>query len=279
METFYLLAPLLYKDVIEVRKETRGTNHSPLLVLTSDLEEYFSKTPRDQTPELDIIREFLCSYLLQCWDIKTPEIAALKVDSCIIKIPLSSNHKSNYFSRHSFGSKILDHVVVLDAIMSIDTKHDYNKFENPADILKIGLFDIWIENDDRKPTNTNILVKNDGNGFNFYAIDHSFTFSSMKFTDLNPVQDLGVSYNDSILYPDFTHSVYKFLIRNRKKLLDELKDYFIDSVSNCQNNFNYITDNIPKDLGLSAQDISAIEKFLFSKYRNKRVFTEFCGRF
>lgn len=279
MVTFLLLAPLLYKDVIEVRKETRATNHSPLLVLTSDLEEYFSKTPKDQTPELNIICEFLCSYLLQCWDIKTPEIAALKVDSGIIKIPLSPNHKRNYFSRHSFGSKILDPVVVLDAIMSIDTKHDYNKFENPVDILKIGLFDIWIENDDRKPTNTNILVKNDGNGFNFYAIDHSFTFSSMKFIDLNPVKDLGVSYNDSILYSDFTQSVYNLLIRNRKKLLDELKDYFIDSVTNCQNNFNYITNNIPKDLGLSAQDISAIKKFLFSKARNKRVFTEFCRRF
>jgi hypothetical protein len=83
-----LLNPLLYKKVIEVRSELPGTAHCPLKVLTSDIEEYYSKTPKDQSPELSIIKEFLCSYLLQCWNLKTPDIAALLIDPSIINIKL-----------------------------------------------------------------------------------------------------------------------------------------------------------------------------------------------
>ncbi len=245
-----MLKPLLYKNVIEVRREISKTFHTPLLVLTSDLDEYYSKTPKDHTLELSIIKEFLCSHLLECWNLRTPEIAALKIDPAIIKIPLSHNHKNSYFSRHSFGSKILKPVTELEAIMQIENKHDYNRFENPVDVLKIGLFDIWIENDDRKPSNTNILIKNDENGLNFYPIDHSFTFSTMKFQDLDS-SVISVSFNDSILYTKFAQSIFQFIIKNNKGWFDQIKDYFLMSVSNCQKNFTYITNNIPKDLGQS----------------------------
>ena len=274
-----MLNPLLYKNVIEVRKEVPGTAHCPLKVLTSDIEEYYSKTPKDQSPELSIIKEFLCTYLLQCWNLKTPEIVALLIDPSIINIKLSPHHKKNYFSRTCFGSKILEPILELNAITSISNKYEYNKFSNPVDLLKIGLFDIWVANDDRKPSNTNILLKEGENGFILYAIDHAFTFSSMSFVDLNPSFEPEAPYNDSILDTSLAQEIIKIALKEDIHLLKYINEYFDSAVSICHENFLYITDNIPKDLGLSSQCISALERFLFSKSRNKLVFTEFCRRF
>jgi hypothetical protein len=212
--------------------------------------------------------------------LKTPDIAALLIDPSIITIKLSPNHRANYFSRHCFGSKILEHSTELNAITStIKNKHDYNKFENPVDILKIGLLDIWVENADRNPSNTNILLKEEENGFNLYSIDHALTFSSRNFIDLNPLLELGVSENDSILYTSLAQEVFKFALKDDIQLLKHINEYFDSALSNCHENFLYITSNIPEDLGLSAECISALESFLFSESRNKLVFTEFCRRF
>jgi hypothetical protein len=173
----------------------------------------------------------------------------------------------------------LEPSIELTTITTISGKRDYNKYENPVDIVKIGLFDIWVENDDRKPSNTNILLKEEENGFNLYAIDHAFTFSTMDFVDLNPSLELGVSENDSILYTSLAQEVFKFALKDNIQLLKHINEYFDSALSNCHENFLYITGNIPEDLGLSAECISALERFLFSESRNKLVFTEFCRRF
>jgi len=237
------------------------------------------KATKNQIPELSIIKEFLIPLLLNQWSIKTPETTALKLDRGIIHKSLSPFHNASDFSRTCFGSKVIQASFEFSLIIDLITKHDFNRFANPVDFLKLGLFDIWIENDDRKPTNPNLLISDEDNGFEFYAIDHAFTFSSMEFTKLKPLHDLGCSFNDSILFTDFCKSVFKYIYRGNPNWFDAMKEYFYLSIENCKNNDQTIMENIPADLGFDDSNQTALFNFLFSEPRNKKVFSEFRGRF
>ncbi|MHB8335803.1 MAG: HipA family kinase [Ignavibacteriaceae bacterium] len=267
------------KIVISVIEEKVGTAHSPLKIISDDFCEYYLKAPKNQTPELSIIKEFLISYLLNYWSLKTPEVAALKLDRGIINKPLSAFHNASDFDRTCFGSKVIPINFEFSSILKLINKHDFNRFVNPDDILKLGLFDIWVENDDRKPSNPNLLLSDETNGFDFYAIDHAFTFSTVKFTDLDPLFDLGCSFNDSILYTDFSQSVFKYMFKGNPYWFDVVQDYFYLAIKKCQNNYHSIIENIPSDLGFDNVNQIALSNFLFSESRNKRVFDEFRGRF
>lgn len=198
---------MIKKQVISIIEEKTGSAHSPLKIISDDFCEYYLKASKNEIPELSIIKEFLISLLLNQWNLKTPEAAALRLDRGTINKSLSPFHNSSDFNRTCFGSKVIPTNFEFSAIIKLITKHDFNRFANPVDFLKLGLFDIWVENDDRKPSNPNLLLSDEDNGFEFYAIDHAFTFSSMEFTKLKPSIDLGCSFNDSILLTDFSKSV------------------------------------------------------------------------
>ena len=82
-----MLPPLKYKNVINIVEEKTKTAHSPLVVIIEGIETYYSKTPQDFTPEFSIINEFLCSNLLYFWNIKTPDVEALKINVDVVNKP------------------------------------------------------------------------------------------------------------------------------------------------------------------------------------------------
>lgn len=274
-----MITDLKTKKVINIIEEKSGTSQQPLLVLSDDFKPYYLKTPKSDNPEIYIIKEFLCHFLLNCWSLKTPSIAALIVDPKSIHLSLSAHHKSNYFDRTCFGSESLDNSFDFFTLISLSNKYDFNRYKSPDDLLKLGLFDIWIENDDRKPTNPNLLVQDSGIGFDFYAIDHALTLSSLKFTDLNPALDLGVSFNDSILYTEIAQIIFFHSVKSKNNWIDGINDYFYFAISNSKSFYNKIINSIPGDLGFSSACSESLYNFLFSDTRNKLVFDEFLGRF
>ena len=62
-------------------------------------------------------------------------------------------------------------------------------------LLKIALFDILVENDDRKPTNNNIIVQVVDKKYYFNAIDHAYVFNSLNYENLNPSYGVTNTYN------------------------------------------------------------------------------------
>ena len=260
-------------NVINIIKEAGGTVHSPLVVLGSDYNSYFLKTPKDLSPEINIINEFLANGLLNLWNIKTPQAAMLSLDANLLPKNISPNHKYHYFKRTCFGSRSLENAVDLS---ELNLMPNQRYFHNINDFFKIALFDIWVENDDRKPSNFNLMAKTDSNKYHIYAIDHCFIFSSLNYKDLNP-NHLSVSFNDSILETSFMKIMYNRVIK--KDWFVNLKDYFYFSIERCKIDFTKIINCIPNDLGLDNYSIEKIYRFLFSDTRNKKVFEEFCGRF
>ncbi|NCQ18140.1 MAG: hypothetical protein GW805_07445, partial [Ignavibacteria bacterium] len=49
---------MIVKKVISVIEEKVGTAHNPLKIILDDICEYYLKAPKDQSPELSIIKEF-----------------------------------------------------------------------------------------------------------------------------------------------------------------------------------------------------------------------------
>lgn len=127
--------------------------------------------------------------------------------------------------------------------LNITKKADYNKFRDPMDFIKLGLFDIWVENDDRKPSNTNVLFDISGDKIDIVAIDHAFTFTTQNYNQLL-INDICQSYNDNLLHTDLVKEIVKYA-KKQKGFSDSIKDYFYFCISKSKENYNDIVINIP----------------------------------
>jgi hypothetical protein len=261
------------KEVISIVKRYHTDGHSPYLVITSDYERYVLKAPNNSFDLDSLIKEFLCSWLLKKWGVNTPEIAALTLAKELATSPeISGDNRFSYSSVY-FGSKHMQDALDLQSLISIEGKVAARKIINLNDIFKVALFDIWVENDDRKPTNNNILLCPSTKGSELTPIDHAATFSTLSFDDLNPIY-LSFSDNDSIAYSGFGRSIIKKSNIN-KIWMDNAREMFYLCIAKCEGNFQEIYDKIPEQLGFSDMKSEKLKTFLFNKERNKKVFDQF----
>lgn len=268
------------KRVLSIIKEIDTDGHSPLLIIADDFKKYLIKSTRDHQPSYYIINEFLCSYLLRIWNIPTPEVAAIKLDPNLLSGgSYSEFHKPHFYNNTTFGSKWLEDGVEMAEYIRVKNRVTLRKFKNPLDIIKIGLFDIWVENTDRKPTNNNILFSAPENHFVINAIDHAFTFDSVKYADLN-VRFVNNTYNENILETPLAKDIISLMTKgpDKREWLDGLEEYFYLCTNKCKQNFDTIVRYIPEELGFDRDLSRHIHDFLFNDDRNKIVYSEFLSR-
>ena len=270
-----MIEPLKYLETIAVLEEIHTEGHSPLKILANDYCEYYIKNTRGRKPDYNIINEFLCHYLLRLWEIPTPNIAAIKLSPDILPENLSHWHKKHYYNTITFGSKRVTDSTELNMFIETKGKVDFRKIANSEILVKLGLFDIWVENTDRKPTNSNILLVSNNKLFEVWAIDNAFTFDSLGYKDLY----IGISntYDQSILLTNFAQSIIENNFK-QQNWIESLRDYFYICIVSCQQFFGEIVTNIPYELGFENDLQDAVKNFLFNETRNKQVFDEFLAR-
>jgi hypothetical protein len=271
-----MIENLSYKQTSTIISQYDTEGHAPLLVLTDDLEKYVLKFPKNASDKNSIVKEFLCHYLLKCWSIPTPSITALSVSNELLanSLIVSKRDKVLINDNICFGSQLIPFAVDLNRLIEAKNKTSQKRVLNSEDIFKIALFDIWVENEDRKPTNNNILLEPNKKGFILNAIDHAFTFSTLNFNELH-CSSLNYSYNESILYSTLAKSIIDSKKLNRD-FYSKSEEMFYLCIQNVQENFSLIIKNIPDNLGFSKEDRTILAEFLFNKERNVLVFQEFC---
>jgi hypothetical protein len=264
-------------DVIEVRKEYRTEGHKPLLVLAEDFELYVAKSSKAQIPPVSVTNELICSMFLNCWGLKTPASRILRINPEIIDISLSPTNKTSFYQELCFGSKLIPEAFEIQAFSSAKTQRQFVKLKQPMDLLWIGLFDMWVENEDRKPSNPNLLLVecNTTHRFEIYAIDHAYTFLSMRYDDLDPSWGVSQSYNDSILEATLVRDI---LPRLSKQQGPPQKVDFLSKIEFCQRNFSSFVRQLPDSLGMTPELTDCVAQFLFESKRNELVFEEFLAR-
>lgn len=233
------------------------------------------KFPNNRFDNDSITKEFLCHFLLKSWSIPTPEINILTIPHDLLEeCTLLKKREKNYIKDYNcFGSKMLLNSIDLIEFISAKDKVSLRRIKNQFDLLKIALFDIWVENEDRKPSNNNLLLNPFGKSFEITAIDHAYTFSTLNFNELVHT-DVNFSYNDSILYSPLARSI----INNQKwnnDLCLKYREMFYLCVQNAENLFLNSNKNIVDNHLFTSENRTFLHNFLFNKKRNAAVLEEF----
>ena len=228
---------------------------------------------KNKNPATDIINEVLAHYFLRLWKIPTPNIALITIDPAHLLPEYSDNHRPHFYNHEIFASQWINNAVDSTMMFEINKKKDYEKFNNPEILFNIGLFDIWVENDDRKPTNHNLLFQNIKGKQNIIAIDHSFIFSTMNYNDLDPATFSPIE-NENIFVSDIGRSLKRY--KKKSKNWQQInRDYFYLSVQYCKEEYANIVANIPASWGFTGEHQTKLYDFLFNDERNEAVYSEF----
>lgn len=188
------MIPVVHTQLLIEEIPTDG--HSPMYFLCDDGNFYYCKyRTQFKRAELDcLVYEMVCHHLLERLQIPTPDIALAVVQDGSYDIrKLKSNKLYIEPNIVCFASKQAPNTVLVTGIQSISKKIQANRFENIYDLLKIAMFDLWVENDDRgrgSRENYNLLVQtvnvqNNESGktttkFRWLAFDHAFAFGGQN---------------------------------------------------------------------------------------------------
>lgn len=257
--------------VINIKEEIRSEGHSPLRVLCQDYQEYFVKNTRSKTPPFEILNEFLCSQMLHKWQIPTPEAKLISVPESILTDDLSSNHHKRYYQDLCFGSKAIDAIDVSDIFVTIDIK-SFNKLINPKDFCRIVLFDNWVHNDDRKPSNYNLILKPTGGKFEINAIDHAFVFESLGYSQFCEVPYCP-SATDHLLVSEIGQLIKHYLKIDEAYIAQE-RDYFYLCLSQAEKEFTTFAEDLSNHFNIQMVEFEKLYDSLFDEDRNTKVFQE-----
>lgn len=260
-------------------KELPTEGHSPLLVLGSNYEMYVAKNDKGKEPPFALINECLASYCLNKWNIAAPNTKLISIANELIVTQdnLSINHRPHYYNMPCFGSKFVNNSIDVNALLVTNKKKAYNKLNNPLDVFHITLFDTWVENDDRKPTNYNLILEPANNKFNVLPIDNAFIFSSMSYQDLNPAYGVGVSVNDHLLVSDLGNLIKKNTTIDNNFINNE-RDYFYLCIERCEQDFDNFMNQVTGFYTVDAVSVTKLKEFLFNEERNTKVFDEYVYR-
>ena len=259
-------------------KELPTEGHSPLLVLESDYEMYVAKNDKGKNPPFSLINEFLASFCLKKWNIATAETKLITVANELIisQDNLSMNHRPHYYNMPCFGSKFVNNSIDVNDFLFTDKKKTYNTLNNPLDVFHITLFDTWVENDDRKPANYNLILEPEKNKFNVLPIDNAFIFSTMSYQDLNPAY-VSVSVNDHLLVSELGFLIKKNTIIDHHFINNE-REYFYLCLKSCEQDFDSFMNQIAEFYTIDSVSIKKLKEFLFNQERNTKVFKEYVFR-
>jgi hypothetical protein len=221
----------VYKQLHSIEQISRvfptGTN--PVLVHCSNYKDYVCK---HDASKRRLFNELLCANLLKIWKIPFPSWAIVTVKDEHIGATVRNQHvQASNFKTPCFGTEYLQHAQELTRLLPLmlQTNSLRKKLVNPIDFLKIGLFDLWLGNDDRNLNNFNLLLHPRSGGFEFIPIDHSDIFNTNSLHHgLNQLTE-----TDSILLAGFTSDLVSLNRDARRAVLDRLVKMFYICVYEC----------------------------------------------
>ncbi len=250
--------------------EVPTDGHSPMRFICSDGKMYYVKYRSGKSMKKEeincLVYEMVCTTLLNKLSIPTPEHALVTViEDSYVKGQLQANKKYTQPGIIALGSKEIERADLIKDIESLNKRSEFNKLLNPTDLVKIALFDLWVDNKDRHPGNYNLLTNMKDGKIQFVAIDHAFTFGGPQafniFNETFPVS----SYN-KLIKSQYFQSVVKFI---EQKELFNIINSFLSLLPQLPINdlLDDIFKQVPKEWEISEALKGRIIAFLQSKQR------------
>jgi hypothetical protein len=271
-----VLEPIKHVQAELISREVGTQGSSPLLVLADDGKTYFAKTTTTNVPCIEIINELFCAYMAKCWGLKVPDFALVHIDNIVVENyekengKLSNRYKPDSFlNKEFFGSEQKVPAIELEKyIGKLNRKSELKQYNSPLDLIKIGVFDLWIGNKDRKPDNLNILVGGSNEKFDFHPIDHAASFAYCQ--DYKQVTDIFLFMEDRylILSIPLVRSITNFASNASVK---NLKNEILNGMDFTLQSLDFIFEQVPTSWGFSKRAKLHLKNFLSDKVRNERI--------
>lgn len=229
------------------------TVDKPVDVTCNDFENYICKY-RDTD---NLLKEYLASCFLRRWQVPTPEIAFVWVKPEHVPEQHQRTVKAQLLTKPCFGSKYdAQTIEVNQSLVALgNDAAEVRKIQNRLDLLRIGLFDLWLANDDRKQDNYNLLlVPNEPSKFYLHAIDHSACFHNGGVGEytLNPLTP-----EESVLTSDVCRLLYTRSTVIHKQV-DTALNRFRADVKKCADSLPEILKFVPPEWQVNAKSIQEI---------------------
>jgi hypothetical protein len=248
--------------------ETSGSQ--PALILCDDFNYYVCKYNRQSgVKAVKLFHEFLAGSFAKLWNLAVPEFCLVNVNPSHIE-----GHEilqPVFFKTLCFGSKYNNRYSEIDEFYADMTSTDKRKFELKYDFLKIGLFDIWLANEDRNFNNYNLLIDVE-NKNRFIPIDHDAIFNT---GNLHRGLVL-LSENESLINTDLTKRLFTATELRSKDFFKKAKNDYYLCVTECEINIDKILQNIPIEWKINSVEYqNLLHEHLFNKEWTDRCFNYF----
>ena len=185
-----------------------------------------------------------------------------------------ARHRKSYYERPAFGSKEIEGAFDLTELAIVKRKVDFKRFYRPEIFARIGLFDMWVENEDRPPDLKNIMLAEKDERYHFYAIDNAMAFRTGAYETLTDKRFYSTEGN-YCLQSTFFKRFRRFLKAADKEWPKTEADNFYFCVANSKRYLSECINLIPADWGFTHEIQNVLEKFLFNDERNHSVFNEY----
>lgn len=269
--------------------ETEG--HSPLKFICSDGAVYFVKYRSGKSfnkKEIHcLVFEMICTKLLQRLYIPVPADALVTISKdSYAPGQIKANKRYIKPGVIGWGSKEIEQTDLIKEIELIQKRKEFNKLLNPNDLIRIAIFDLWVDNADRHSGNYNLLVKMEDGKLKIITIDHAFTFGGLKGMNIFNITTQP-SPHRRLIESQYFRSVVKHFSQNERL---EIASQFLSLIPelDIENIVNEVFTQIPTgweiDPGLkkriieflqSAQRIVAIQhickQHLQKNFRRKKL--------
>ena len=258
--------------------EQKGTNSVPFLVLCDDGELYYAKTMfKSHPPYEDLINEILCVYFLDFLEVSVIQPSIIKIPKIVFQsfrnlgLTYDKRYENlDFDNAYFFGSLVQENTTEIELYnITLKDKHDYNKYKNPTDFLKIATFDYWIGNMDRRGSNPNILLNQTPEGkFEFLPIDHTQAFAYQNKYKALRLALMSSLHPKSIFKTPISKSIINFA---DSKFITNFQKTMLSGFLNIVENIEFAFEQVPTDLGLSIKGKKKIKEILSDEERNNKV--------
>ena len=251
-------------------KELETDGHSPMHFICSDGQAYYVKyrsgKSLDKREINCLVFEMVCTRLLKRLHIPVPDQALVTInENSYVPAQLITNKKYIKHGIIAWGSNEIPQTDLVKEIEQVTNKKGFNKLKNPEDLIRIAIFDLWVDNADRNSGNYNLLTKMEDGKLKIITIDHAFTFGGLKGMNIFNESSQPSTYKKLIESQYFLSIIKHF---NRKERL-EIASQFLSLLSdlNINNLIDEVFKEIPEQWGISPLLKKRILDFLQSKQR------------
>lgn len=235
---------------------TYPTGEEPLLVECDDLNNYVCKYRRSTASGYKLVGELVGSVFAKGWDIPTPDIAFVNV--CHADRGKLERYLRNDCLDCCFGSRMNPQAIDVTKLLANQIKVS---LANRKNFLKIGLFDLWLSNEDRNYNNANLIY--DVGNEELVAIDHGCIFNTASYGDRLSI----LTENETILNSDLSRHLFDGTSVDESRILcsEIIHEAETSFFSKCEQEIESLINIIPEVWKVDLSDVLKSLEYLLSK--------------